>query len=166
MTKSRNRIEGEGGRVSFTQATTSGTSIDFSGIPDWVTRITIVFDNVSQSGSTNLRVQIGDSGGLETTGYENVAGNIAAGSTAGLFSTTGGFDVAVTNAAHSLVGTMVLERLNNDSKDWVATLVGMTNLPLMFWTAGHKKLSGDLTQVSLVAQTGVFDNGQVTLYYE
>ena len=50
-------------------ASTSGTSVDFTSIPSWVRRITIMFDGVSLSGTDQILVQLGDSGGLETTGY-------------------------------------------------------------------------------------------------
>jgi hypothetical protein len=51
-------------------ATTSGTSVDFSSIPSGVTTIYVGFNGVSLSGSSNnLLVQLGDSGGVETTGY-------------------------------------------------------------------------------------------------
>jgi len=51
------------------QASTSGTSIDFTGIPSWVKRITVMFNGVSTNGTSNKQIQLGDSGGFETTGY-------------------------------------------------------------------------------------------------
>jgi len=48
-------------------ASTSGTSIDFTGIPSWVKRITVMFDVVSTNGSAIILIQLGDSGGIETT---------------------------------------------------------------------------------------------------
>ena len=41
------------------QASTSGTSIDFTSIPSWVKRITVMFNGVSTNGSNNLLIQIG-----------------------------------------------------------------------------------------------------------
>jgi len=54
-------------------ASTSGTSIDFTGIPSWVKRITVMFNGVSTNGSSDNLVQIG-SGSVETTGYSSSAG--------------------------------------------------------------------------------------------
>jgi hypothetical protein len=51
------------------QATTSGTSKDFTDIPSWVKKITVVFSGVSLSGTAQLLVQLGTSGGLQTTSY-------------------------------------------------------------------------------------------------
>jgi hypothetical protein len=50
-------------------ATTSGTSVDFTSIPSTVKRITVMFDAVSNSGGAEYLIQIGDSGGIENTGY-------------------------------------------------------------------------------------------------
>ena len=36
------------------QNTTSGTSIDFTGIPSWVKRITVMFQGVSTTGSSQV----------------------------------------------------------------------------------------------------------------
>jgi len=70
--------------VSGTAATVSGTSVDFTGIPSWVKRITVMFIGVSTSGTSNILVQLGDSGGVETTGYVSQANtfNSAPGGTA------------------------------------------------------------------------------------
>jgi hypothetical protein len=50
------------------QATTSGTSITFTGIPSWARRITVMINGVSTNGSSFLISQIG-SGSITTSGY-------------------------------------------------------------------------------------------------
>jgi hypothetical protein len=59
-----------GGRMVLetAQASTSGTSIDFTGIPSWVKKITVMFSGVSTSGTSIVQIQIG-SGSFQTTGY-------------------------------------------------------------------------------------------------
>ena len=61
--------------LATAQNSTSGTSIDFTSIPSWVKRITVMFSSVSTSGSSNPLIQIGDSGGIENTGYTSYAGD-------------------------------------------------------------------------------------------
>ncbi|MCE6993049.1 hypothetical protein, partial [Dyadobacter sp. CY323] len=51
-------------------AATSGTSIPFNSIPAGIKRITINLADLSTSGSSLVMIQIGDSGGIETTGYK------------------------------------------------------------------------------------------------
>jgi hypothetical protein len=58
-----------GPALSTEQATTSGTSIDFTSIPTWVKKITMQLVGVSTNGTSNLLMQLGDSGGVETSGY-------------------------------------------------------------------------------------------------
>ena len=73
-------------------ASTSGTSIDFTSIPSWVKRITVMFDGVSTNGTSNLQVQIGDSGGIENTGYTAAASGVAnSGNLVTAASSTSGF---------------------------------------------------------------------------
>ena len=54
-------------------ASTSGTSIDFTGIPSWVKRITVMLNGVSTSGTSIVQVQIG-SGSPTTSGYTDAIG--------------------------------------------------------------------------------------------
>ncbi|MFA6042031.1 MAG: hypothetical protein WC733_11070, partial [Methylophilus sp.] len=54
-------------------ATTSGTTQDFTSIPSSVKKITLMFSGVSTDGTSNAMIQIGDSGGIEATGYLGTA---------------------------------------------------------------------------------------------
>ena len=54
------------------QNSTSGTAIDFTGIPSWVKRITVMFNGVSTNGTSNLLLQIG-AGSVTTSGYNSQA---------------------------------------------------------------------------------------------
>jgi hypothetical protein len=55
--------------TSGTAVSASGTSVDFTGIPSTAKRITVMFSGVSTNGTSIIQVQLGDSGGVETTGY-------------------------------------------------------------------------------------------------
>src|SRR3989304_1039623 len=50
------------------QATTSGTSVDFTGIPAGTKQIIVTVEGVSTNGTGAIKIQLGDSGGVETTG--------------------------------------------------------------------------------------------------
>lgn len=139
------------------QASTSGTSVDFTGIPSWVTRITVTFESVSLSGTDDILVQIGDNGGLETTGY-NSASNAA--------QSTSGYILDVGSGSVSVDGLMVLMLSNPASNTWTA----MTSFRA--GTAGHggggsKSLSATLDRLSIVTTgTDTFDGGNINVYYE
>lgn len=62
-----------GGLTSGTAvATTSGTSIDFTGIPSWAKKITVMFSAVSTNGTSPIQVQIG-AGSVSNSGYVGTA---------------------------------------------------------------------------------------------
>jgi hypothetical protein len=58
-------------------ASTSGVSIDFTSIPSWVKRITVMFSGVSTNGTSPLQVQLGTSGGVDATSYIGACRNRA-----------------------------------------------------------------------------------------
>ena len=142
-------------------ATTSGTLFDFTGIPSFVKRITVVFDKVSLSGSDDIIVQIGDSGGVETTGYLS---NSATGDSTS--ESAVGFVVRLAGAGRDVRGTMVLVRA--DANDWIESHSVYQASNIATQGGGSKTLSaGPLTQVRLTRTgTDTFDLGQATLFYE
>lgn len=145
------------------QASTSGTAIDFTGIPSGVNRVTITFEGVSLSGTDNLLVQIGDAGGFETSAY---VGNSSQLTTSA--SSTSGFIVISGNASRTFYGHMVLARSDAANFTWVAShSVGDPGSNNGAFGGGNKSLSAELTQVR-VTRTGTdtFDAGAINILYE
>jgi hypothetical protein len=144
--------------LATAQATTSGTSIDFTGIPSWVKRITVMFSGVSLNGASDILVQIGDSGGIENTGYVSGSG-LASNSTAG-------FVVRLANAARVAYGTM--EILKVSGNNWVSTHSVNLGTTTDFSGGGGKTLSATLDRVRLTTVNGTdtFDAGEVNIMYE
>ena len=101
-------------------ASTSGTSIDFTSIPSWVKRITVMFDGVSTSGTSLVQVQLGDAGGIEATSYVSYA-NYAGGSnsTNGVSSTTGLLVDNGGTSSQTRYGVMVINAFG--SNKWVSS---------------------------------------------
>ena len=73
------------------QNSTSGTSIDFTGIPSWVKKITVMFNGVSTNGASNLRIQLGSTT-MQTSGYSGAGNAFNAGSVANTINLSAGFD--------------------------------------------------------------------------
>jgi len=148
------------------KASTSGTSIDFTGIPSTVSRIQILLSGVSTSGTSALLIQIGDSGGIEATGYLGASswGNAAASnSTAGLLVSFGGSDAA----AAIRHGSIIISKVTGNS--WVLSgNVGLSNVASMNNSASSKSLSDVLTQlrITTVNGTDTFDAGSINIMYE
>jgi len=143
-----------------TTATTSGTSIDITALPPLIERLYIVFDGVSLSGTDNLLVQLGDSGGLETSGY--TSSSVFGG---GGVSSSSGFIVRLTDAARVFTGIMTLQRMTG--QQWICTHNGHSTTAVASSGGGTKTLSAELDRFSLVA-TGAnsFDAGAVGYAYQ
>jgi hypothetical protein len=146
-------------------ASTSGTSIDFTSIPSWVKRITVMFNEVSTNGSSNYLVQIGDAGGFEITGYKS---NCQVGAS-GTSSTTGFMILNSVIAGTTASGTCVLTLLNANSFLWThQAILSGTNGTNVYQSSGAKPLSDTLTQVRITAVNGTdtFDAGSINILYE
>lgn len=146
-------------------ASTSGTSIDFTGIPSWVKRVTVMFTGVSTSGTSNPIIQIG-SGSATTTGYLG-AGMIASGASPSVSNFTTGFGYPSATATNILHGTTVLTLVTGNT--WAAngTLARSDGTSLLS-TAGSLALSGvlDRVRITTVGGTDTFDAGSINILYE
>lgn len=149
--------------TATSQATTSGTNIDFGSIPSWVKRINVLFNAVSLSGANDLLVQIGDSGGIETTSYVSVS-TYSSNDT----SSTSGFVVRVGGASGAASGRLVIEHIGSNL--WVSShsmVVDGGGSTSGRHGGGVKTLSDTLTQVRITGSGGnTFDAGSVTISYE
>ena len=152
--------------LATAQASTSGTSIDFTGIPSWAKRITVMFSEVSTSGTNDVLVQLGDAGGIENTGYVSTSNiyNNASG-TAGA-NRTDGFAVYYASSTHLLTGHMLLTKI--DANSWVSSHAGKLVTTGVIGGAGSKTLSDTLTQVRITTVNGTdtFDAGEINISYE
>jgi hypothetical protein len=145
-------------------ASTSGTSIDFTSIPSWVKRITVMLNGVSTNGTSPMIVQLGDSGGVETTGY---AGNGANGANAAVSFTTGFPAVIAIPAASTAMGLVTIATLG--SNIWAGnTVMGTTGSSNPQYGGASKTLSDTLTQVRITTVNGTdtFDAGSINIMYE
>lgn len=149
-----------------TPVTASGTAVDFTGIPSGTKRITINFSGVSTNGTSNLLVQIGDSGGIETSGYSSGATNDNA---TRVTSTTGFIIMSVDLASDALSGRVTLELLDAATFTWVSSgQMCETGSGLDGESGGSKSLSAELDRVRIttVGGTNTFDAGKINITYE
>jgi hypothetical protein len=157
-----------GGITSGTAvASTSGTSIDFTGIPSYVKRITVMFAGVSTNGSSNYRIQFG-AGSIQTTGYNSnclTASSVAAATTTNV---TAGFDIgSISTAGATLYGSAIFSLLGSDS--WVCqgqfSNIGDSR---SHYPAGAVALSGTLDRIRITTANGTdtFDAGSINILYE
>lgn len=146
------------------QASTSGTSIDFTGIPSWVKRVTVMFYGVSTSGTSIVQIQLG-SGSVQTTGYLAGAANDSTGS-----QLTSGFPVNDTSAAaaETRYGTAIFSLLGSNIWTCNGTVYTPNGNSVIIDFAGGVTLSGalDRVRITTVNGTDTFDAGSINILYE
>jgi hypothetical protein len=147
-------------------ASTSGTSIDFTGLPSTAKRITVMLSGVSTSGTSIVQIQIGTSGGVQTTGYSSGAwlANTSNGNSTSAFLISNGGD-----AAYIRDGMAYLTCLNTATGLWTFNSVfsGSTS-GINSIGGGSKTLSGTLDRIRITTANGTdtFDAGSINILYE
>jgi|2_EtaG_2_1085320.scaffolds.fasta_scaffold00705_2 hypothetical protein len=155
------------------QATTSGTSVTFSGIPSGVTELVVWFEGVSDSTDSIMSLQIGDSGGIETTGYEgtgwssNASASKAASQTNGFRCTGSQTHHDYHYYAHGFAHLILVDPVNHTwafaSQTGDSTTGGGNRGHV---GAGTKTLSAELTQIKMLISAGTLDAGSMNVGYK
>lgn len=145
-------------------ASTSGTSIDFTGLPSWIKRITVMFSNVSTNGSANKLLQIGTSGGIQSTSYDSTCA-ITGPTTAGT-SSTAGYILWNSSPSEALYGHAIITHMGSNL--WVCSSTCRINTSYVQMAGGSVTLSGTLDRIRLTTTNGTdaYDAGTVNILYE
>jgi hypothetical protein len=154
-------------------ATTSGTSVDITGIPAGVRQITVMLDGVSITSTTDpLCLQIGDAGGIETSGYDGMVSGIESGLAVSSIRRTG--SAPITNysyaASATAFGSIIFTLLDAATFTWVwqgGIARDDTTEDINYFCAGRKSLSAELDRIRLTTVTGTdtFDAGTINIQY-
>lgn len=146
--------------TAYTAVVASGTAIDFTGIPSWARRVTVMFSGTSLSGTSAYLVQIGAET-LVTSGYSSASGV----GTTFLGSTTG-FVIFENIAARTLNGTMTL--VNISANTWVASHAAGCSTAEYRAGGGTVSLGGTLARlrITTVKGTDTFDAGTINIMWE
>ena len=157
----------QGGALTLaTAVTASGTSVDFTSIPSWVKRITVMFNGVSTNGTSNIQIQLGDSGGFENSGYTGAVSIVS--TTVNSLTLSVGFLLTQQNAS-TYVYSGLMTITNISANTWVEnSTVGSSSTALTQFGGGTKTLSDILTQVRITTVNGTdtFDAGTINIIYE
>ena len=143
----------------------TGTAIDFTGIPSWARRITIMFNGVRISGTAQLLVQIG-SGSFSTSGYASGSGlAYGANQTVGTNSTSG-FVILNGASVNVVTGIMTINLLTTNT--WVGSFSGTLAIGGAAAGGTSPTLSGPLDRVRITTSTGTdtYNLGSVNISYE
>jgi len=150
------------------QASTSGTAIDFTSIPSWVKRITVMFNNVSTNGTSIVQVQLGTgSTTYTTTGYTSSAASISGAPGTGTLASGFGLEWSTAaSAANTRYGQIIVS--NVSSNIWVVSGSCYTSGTYQTVFGGGISLAAALTAVRIttVSGTDTFDAGSINIMYE
>lgn len=168
-------IQGYGGNSSankaggITRATavasTSGTAIDFTGIPSWVKRITVMFSNVSTNGTSTPIIQIG-SGSLETTGYASSGAGVNSSASVAALSSVGFILGGNSTAAYARHGMAILSEISTNT--WVCSgTLGRSDAAQVEYFGGSKSTTNVIDRLRVTTAGGDnFDSGLINILYE
>lgn len=165
-------VNGTAGNVPLVsgtaQASTSGTSIDFTGIPSWVKRVTVMFQGVSGSGTSPFAIQLGTSSGIDTGSTYGGSASYGGSGTTDFNSTS--FRISASGAqvaanVHSGIVTIA----SFGSNIWCESgTIGPHASNAPSYSAGSKTLSGTLDRIRITTVNGTdtFDAGSINILYE
>ena len=140
-------------------ASTSGTSISFSSIPSWCKRLTVMFNGVSTSGTSNYLIRLNS----EATGYTGEADSLDSNAT-----DTTGFILTASQVGASNIGDGVVTIVNLSGNLWISTGIVRQSTTRNCYSAGGKTTSAVVSsvQITTVNGTDTFDAGTINILYE
>lgn len=144
---------------------TNQTAPEFTGIPPWVKRITLMFQGVSANSTGTPLIQLGTGSTTYTTsGYLGSASSMD--NLVGSANYTTGFGTRVTTAATVFHGNLIITNVTGNA--WVASgNIGYSNTAASAIIAGSVSLGAALTAVRLyIDGTQQFDAGTINILYE
>jgi len=154
--------------IATAVASTSGTAIDFIGIPSWVKRITVILNGVSTNGTSALQIQIG-AGSITSSGYAGYATRFGTAPSNVYTSMSSGFvlsdNLLATTTRYGMffIQNISSNNWNLSGSNTSSAATGDTSL-----VNGGVSLSGalDRVRVTTVNGTDTFDAGIVNIMYE
>lgn len=153
------------GLQTGTAVSASGTSVDFTSIPSWVKRITVMFNGVSTNGSSNVQIQLGSTT-FTTSGYTGSVWGTSGTAIGNTNNSTGFFLRNGWSAALSCDGNVML--CNVSGNTWVESHTQGSSDGNNGGGGGKIALSGilDRVRITTVNGTDTFDNGTINIIYE
>ena len=161
-------------KASVDQMPALGTAItpnavavaDFTGIPTWVKKITVMLNGISTSGTSNPLLQLGSTT-IQTTSYLCSGSSMVNASSPVVSNYTTGFGLSLGNSANTIYGQIVFILVSGNTWNCAGTF-GLGNTFAVGQVNGGVTLSGTLDRLRLTTVNGTdtFDSGSVNILYE
>ena len=147
-----------------TAQTASGTSVDFTGIPSWAKRITVMFRGLSLTTSDDILVRLGAGSSPVITGYTSGYGLIDGSNPTFASSSTTGFGVKLVSQSSNFHLCMNIQTIGNNI--WISNHSGGSSSGYALSGGGSIALSGTLDRLQIIPTAGSFDAGTINISYE
>lgn len=154
-------------RAAYTTAritTTGGMSVEFTGIPSWATKFTLLVQQMSGSGSFSVEIVLGTASGYETTGYTSSVWSFAGAAVA--IETTNIPICVLGLAGYNYKGSMEFALLDRANNTWVWDGGFAAGAAELESHNGGKILADTLTKMKLTITSGTFDAMNIALRIE
>jgi len=159
----------KGTLTSATAVTASDQSeIDFTSIPSGVKHIKLILSEISNSSTAeDLIAQIGDSGGVETSGYTSTMVYNETGAGQGGASRTDGWTLGYRpSASDVMTGVVDFALVDASTYTWCYSAVVKTSTSYVGIGSGSKSLSAELDRVRIkMSGSQTLDAGKVNIMY-
>ena len=153
------RAEDAGGGYTLTTPVSASEGLILTGIPSGVTSVRVLLNNIRMQANSNwFLLQLGDSGGIETSGYEAADSSVS--------QVSDGFPTAAGSATYYFSGFMDLQKMGTSGHTWLGSWTIFSNINSVYYGAGIKTLSGELTQIKIQQYaSGSIIGGTIGLAY-
>ncbi|MGL6208721.1 MAG: hypothetical protein ACRC14_02685 [Paracoccaceae bacterium] len=153
-------------------ASTSGTAIDFTGIPAWANEITVTLSQVSVSGTDSLDIRLGNSGGIVSSGYVGPYGSMIFGASVTTSAGSTGIPILIGDALQGVSAVITIRRLGPASTTWIVAYTGSrmtvsTGVGVASVTGGGELTISDLDRIRIRPfGANTFDNGNIGIAWQ
>lgn len=146
---------------------TTQVNVNYSSLPAGLNRITCMWSALSINGASGWTIRLGDSGGVENTGYTGRVSYVSGTSANSYTLSSGCFWSGGVLNTNNESGVLTFVRL--DGNTWMYE--GSNNrvdVNTQYFMTGWKTLSAELTTVQFITGNGTdqFDNGTINIFYE
>ena len=156
--------------VLQTAKTATGSSVEFTDIPEDAYEITLMFNGVSLSGTNNFKIQLGTSSNYIVSNYESLSQTEGGGDEG---TSDNGFIIRSTSGGHTHTGSMLIKKASSTSyiqTGQFATGPNTGNSPVEGGTQTYGSLSsvsGTVNRLRVILSgTNTFDAGSFSLSYK
>jgi hypothetical protein len=156
-----------GGTAPF-PSSAGPVAVDFTSIPSWVKRITIMLQGVSTASTGSVIFRIGTGGTPATTGYTSVLTNAFGTNSVNTTSSTAGFILGGAVATYAYSGNIFITNLTSNIWCCSGLICNPTTLAYTGQMAGSVSIGGtlDIVRMTTVGGTDRFDAGNINILYE